>query len=211
MRTVHGYLNASAEWCTNSAGATHRMIGSGCNPLLRDSLGKDTHIHTHTQPETDTSTSWSEIQREISGHLAPHMSSVSAGIQAIRSKQQHMKETQLPSSLQPSSATLQIPQREMFASTRRRFSRLSAYECAIALVSAVKTAKGCCGWQKHYHYFFNHLRWLYIHCTVCAVSSSILSTFTVNTQFSCLYKYLNIPKVLIPCQTHWNSYVVTHN
>ncbi|CAM4726702.1 unnamed protein product [Leuciscus chuanchicus] len=82
---------------------------------LRESLGKDTHIHTH--PETDTSTSWSEIQREISGHLAPHMSSVSAGIQAIRSKQQHMKETQLPYSLQPSSATLQIPQREMFASS----------------------------------------------------------------------------------------------
>jgi len=48
MRTVHGYLNASAEWCTNSAGETHRMIGSGCNPLLRESLGKDTHIHTHT-------------------------------------------------------------------------------------------------------------------------------------------------------------------
>ncbi len=208
MRTVHGSLNVSTEWCTNSAGATHRMIDSGCNSLLRESLGTDTHMHTHT--ETDTSTSWSEIQREISGHLAPHMSSVSAGIQAIRSKQQHMKETQLPSSLQPSSATLQIPQREMFASTHRRFSRLSVYEYVVVLASGAKTAKGQWGWQKHYHYFSNHLQWLFIHWTVCAASST-LSTSTVNTQFSCLHKYLNIPKVLIPCQTHWNSYVVTHN
>lgn len=172
---------------------------------------REGHTHPHTHPETDTSTSWSEIQREISGHLAPHMSSVSAGIQAIRSKQQHMKETWLPSSLQSSSATLQIPQREMFASTHRRFSRLSLYEYVVALASAAKTAKGQWDWQKHYQYFSNHLQWLFIHCTICAVSSSTLSTFTVNTQFSCLYKYLNIPKVLIPCQTHWNSYVVTHN
>ncbi len=118
---------------------------------------REGHTHPHTHPETDTSTSWSEIQREISGHLAPHMSSVSAGIQAIRSKQQHMKETRLPSSLQPSSATLQIPQREMFASTHRRFSRLSVYEYVVALASAAKTAKGQWGWQKHYHYFSNHL------------------------------------------------------
>lgn len=175
MRTVHGYLNASAEWCTNSAGATHRMIGSGCNPLLRESLGKDTHIHTH--PETDTSTSWSEIQREISGHLAPHMSSVSAGIQAIRSKQQHMKETQLPYSLQPSSATLQIPQREMFASSHRRFSRLSAYRGALNAGFHWKTAKGWSGWQKHYYYFSNHLRWLFIHWTVCA---ELIYTFHIH-------------------------------
>lgn len=178
MRTVHGYLNASSEWCTNSAGATHRMIGSGCNPQLRESLGKDTHIHTH--PETDTSTSWSEIQREISGHLAPHMSSVSAGIQAIRSKQQHMKETQLPYSLQPSSATLQIPQREMFAS--------SLWERS-TLVSTVKTAKGWCGWQKHYHYFSNHLRWLFIHWTVCAVSSY---TFYIHCKYPNFLVYINI-------------------